>query len=338
LFSTFSNSLLTKPQPKPVCHTIGHATNIPGHDNANIRTTPSFACMGDNNNITKGLYTYNYHNAPWNGPNETSYWIDTAKPFFHMISWEYGDAMPHSKRPLSKVYWEHPELVSLLIIRHPIDRLLAKDMFVQQQFPALTDSARKGWNLTRLADRDKDYQMWWEYANSSSLFSVRNTNNFALRVLSYDGVYDDMVNIETNSSSDGRGGGGDYIDYRTYSRNHQRCCRGKDTDRRYLDRAKNLINRFTIVLDQACLNEGMEQLGILLGIKLQQQQQQQLSNNFKNVNFKKLPDYSKPTQSYRERIGYDDVYEFLLEKNKLDIELYEWAASERSLVRCKDLL
>ena len=35
----------------------------------------------------------------------------------------------------------------------------------------------------------------------------------------------------------------------------------------------------------------------------------------------------------RERIGHDDVYEYLLEKNKLEIELYEYAL-ERSLVKC----
>jgi len=38
-------------------------------------------------------------------------------------------------------------------------------------------------------------------------------------------------------------------------------------------------------------------------------------------------------QSAKERIPYPEVYEYLLEKNRLDIELYEWSKT-LALVNC----
>ena len=62
--------------------------------------------------------------------------------------------------------------------------------------------------------------------------------------------------------------------------------------------AKAMLNRFTIVLDIACLDDGMNALAELLGLE--------------------IPDehpFYHPRPSNRERIGHDDVYEYLLEKN-----------------------
>ena len=106
-----------------------------------------------------------------------------------------------------------------------------------------------------------------------------------------------------SSSSDGGGDG---------------CCNGAQTNETYLENAKALVERFSIVLDVACLSEGIRALGGLLNISLAQQNR--LSKAHEQV----------PS---RDRIGHDDVYEYLLDKNRLDIELYEWSKS-RALINC----
>jgi hypothetical protein len=60
----------------------------------------------------------------------------------------------------------------------------------------------------------------------------------------------------------------------------------------------------------------------------------------KDLGFELSPGGSKQKppnrhKSYRERIGYDDVYQFLMKRNKLDVELYQWA-KQISLVICNN--
>lgn len=123
---------------------------------------------------------------------------------------------------------------------------------------------------------------WWEYANHPWF-----TNNYALRVLAGNG-----------------------------------CCNGGKTPQEHLENAKALIERFSIVLDIKCLNEGLEALSSLVNITLAKQKR------------RRKPAHRRAPS--RERVGYDDVYEFLLEKNRLDIELYEWSKS-LTLVDCSNL-
>jgi hypothetical protein len=98
------------------------------------------------------------------------------------------------------------------------------------------------------------------------------------------------------------------------------CCQGARTNRHYLEVAQALLNRFTIVLDMACLDTGLQALADLLGLP-QQQQSSSLGP-------------PKVHESPRERIPNQRLYEYLQRKNQLDIELYAWAAATRSLVRC----
>jgi hypothetical protein len=240
--------------------------------------------MGDNDNVTKGVYIFDNKVAPWEGLSETESWIKKTRPFFHMISWEYGDISP--KRNLTLVDWENQNLLSVIIIRHPIDRILAADANIQKRYPGL-DS--KDTHHEYETNKTVRHQYWWDYANGTSVMSTRNSNNFALRILS----------------------------------NPTECCDGSHTDRKYLHQAQSLLQRFTVILDQACLNDGMEALGQMLNLTL----------SWKTTKGIRDGNISSDDKSYRDRIGFDDVYEFLLEKNKLDIELYEWA-KQRSFHSC----
>ena len=142
--------------------------------------------------------------------------------------------------------------------------------------------AGDGWvnkNFPDISRGNATEKDWWGYANNTWF-----TNNYALRVLAGDG-----------------------------------CCDGAKTDPTYLENAKALMERFSIVLDMECIAEGIEAVGSLLNITLAR----------KDLLRKKK--YIRP--SSRERIGHDNVYEFLLDKNRLDIELYEWSKN-LALVKC----
>jgi hypothetical protein len=90
------------------------------------------------------------------------------------------------------------------------------------------------------------------------------------------------------------------------------------TSRKHLQHATTLVRQFSIVLDIQCLDQGLEAVSRLLNIKLNKPEKPR-----------------KPRQhwSLRERVGYNDVYDYLLEKNHLHIELYEWS-KKPALVDC----
>jgi len=131
-------------------------------------------------------------------------------------------------------------------------------------------------------EENHDLEQWRKFANDSFY------DNYALRVLA-----------EDNTGN-----------------------QGENTERWHLETAKKLVERFTVVLDIACLDDGMAALADMLNITL-------------NVNTKK----KKRTRTHahpRERIGYDEVYEYLLRKFHLDIEMYEWSKA-KALVNCSAL-
>ena len=128
------------------------------------------------------------------------------------ISWEFGHQEYHHPELYEVNAWENPRIVSILILRHPIDRLLAFDGYASKVHGEV---------------RNRTDQQWWEEANEPV-----HSNNFALRVLS----------------------------------TSHHCCQGKDTDRKYLEMAKRLVNRMTFVLDQDCLNDNLRELGKQLNL------------------------------------------------------------------------
>jgi hypothetical protein len=236
-----------------LCRRVGKA---PG-----TRGTPPFACMGykEKDNVTIVL-----PRLPWKH-NNTANNIELLRPFFHFISWEFG-----APKPLKVTDWENPNLVSVIVMREPISRLLAGDGMVARKYPAL----KSGANGTEYEDQ------WWKYATTEGY-----TNNYALSKLSTG------------------------------------CCQRNRTDPKHLEAAKQLLSRFTFVLDIRCLDEGMEAMANILGIK-------------------QLRGGSRPKKtahiSNSDRIRIQEVYDYLLDSNKLDIQLYEWSKTI-SLVRCDDL-
>jgi len=102
---------------------------------------------------------------PWT-QEDTAKNIAIVRPHFHMVSWEFVKAP--LRVPLSDTNWEDPNLVSVIVVRDPLSRLLAADALTNRYFPGLKV--------------DGSEQLWWSYANYSA-----NTDNYAMRILAGDG-------------------------------------------------------------------------------------------------------------------------------------------------------
>ncbi|CAB9512030.1 expressed unknown protein [Seminavis robusta] len=170
--------------------------------------------------------------------------------------------------------WDHPNLVSFIVMREPISRSLAGDGKMMRKYPTIWDKAGVAKNGT-LED-------FWQFAQEP----VHN-NNYALRILS-----------------------------------DSTCCNGSNTDVSYLEEAKEFVSRFTFVIDIACLGDSLQKLADVLGIELTQ--------NTKSA------DSHHQHKTLEERIPYPKVLNYLKEKNKRDIELYEWSKT-RSILECSAL-
>lgn len=238
-----------------------------------VVTAPPFACRTDNWLSLSKLSFELDKNYPTRNPwpyKDTAYNIAKVRQYFQLLSWEYYIEPPNP--PLRVTNWENPNLVSIIVMREPIERLLAGDGWVSR-------------NHTHVYLGNATEGDWWAFANSS----YGHTDNFALRTLA-----------------------------------GSPCCNGKDTDRAFLEYAKALVSRFSFVLDQDCLNEGMDVLSNLLGVQLKLRSPRDIKNQ-------RNRDQRPPVS---ERIPFRNVYEYLLERNRLDIELYEWSKT-RSLVNCE---
>lgn len=177
---------------------------------------------------------------------------------FDLIGLEYAAArLP--RKPLADANWESENVVSVVIMRHPIDRLLGRG-----------------------AGKNKTAEQLWAYANDD-----RFTNNYALRIFC-DGDASDVA----------------------------------------LENAKTLIDRFTYVMDQECLNENLDRFMEEVGWKIKKQ----MAHNNRTYPIQRK---SRTHRSAREKLGNDTLYEFLYERNKNDIALYEWSKS-KSLVVCSN--
>ena len=80
---------------------------------------------------------------------------------YDVVSWEYQRP---PDIPLATHNWESDQVISVLIVRDPLDRLLAHD----------AGAARKYGKLKK-----RTQEQWWAYANDGAF-----TKNFALRILS----------------------------------------------------------------------------------------------------------------------------------------------------------
>jgi hypothetical protein len=100
------------------------------------------------------------------------------------------------------------------------------------------------------------------------------------------------------------------------SHSDRQCCDGVSKPK-YLNDAKDLLKRFTFVLDIACLAEGIQALADILGIEIIPEPKGSVHEH----------------QPIEQRIPYPEVLDYLRERNRFDIKLYEWSKTI-SLVDC----
>ena len=226
--------------------------------------TPPFACFSGGpsefppqlTNLTTGRY------IPWDAAATESN-IDAIRPYFHMIAWEFGISGT-GRRTLSETDWENERLLSVIVIRNPIDRLLAGDGVVLREYGDEQNRTAKEWD---------------EWSKEP-----RHNNNFALRILS----------------------------------DSKQCCNGKNTSNEFLHMGQDLMKRFTVVLDQDCFDDNLLELASVL-----------------NLTYKPTHLPVKSEIPARDRFHNDTLYEYMLEKNTMDLRLYEWSKN-LSLVQCNN--
>lgn len=311
---------------------------------------PSFACWFDDDNSVPDAEKTNYTSllkrnfyamTPWLH-DETDTFIRALRPYFHMISWEYR-GVDELQRNISETNWEHPRLLSVVITRHPISRLLAGSQNILIQYP--------GYNTGELS-----HAGWWDYATNPKR---RFTDNFFFRMI--EGTQRPKPKLPKNinaneDTAQNTSGTSDHQRRRLKKASKTRKAskeRKQSKQQEYMytednipmspvpidsnlgernyERAVSILNRFTIVLDIECLSEGIRELAKLVGQDLAYVEERIA---FVNQQRKDRGKHKTKHLSLRERIGYDDVYDYLLEKNQWDLRLYEYSKTV-SLVRCE---
>ena len=84
-----------------------------------------------------------------------------------------------------------------------------------------------------------------------------------------------------------------------------------------------MLNRFTFILDQACLSDSMVALGYALKLNITSKGFEGNSVGGKHGKHPQL----------KSRFGNDTLYDHVKKRFRRDIELYEWS-KERSIVVC----
>ena len=131
-------------------------------------SAPPFACRVDRHherlpaNLTLDP-RFDGGRNPWYA-NETDTMIDLLRPYYHMVTWEYGVKAPQPRFQVTD--WENPRLVSVIVMRDPISRLLAHDYWVRSTYFL----------------KNATHKVWWEYATTDH----GDTNNVMLHDLSAD--------------------------------------------------------------------------------------------------------------------------------------------------------
>lgn len=286
---------------------------------------PNFACWFDRDKTLKTSYsphnmTHFLATTPV-GHNEMETYLKDMRSKFHMTSWEY-DGVDEMQRNISETNWEHPDLVSVVITREPISRILAGGTYIKRWYP--------GYMTGELS-----HAGWWDYASNPKR---QQTDNFFLRIL--EGTRRPGIPVGKNR------------EYRRRLTNENSTQKSKTSvprtymytddnlptldalrgdfqiDENNYDKAVAILDRFTVVLDIACLDDGFDALARLLGLDMPSVTAKRTKANEARARKKKD---ARP--SAEERIGHDDVYKYLLEKNKFDIKLYEYSKTI-SLVDC----
>jgi hypothetical protein len=140
-------------------HITHHAGTFLCSSMRQIGPTPEFACMGGENwpsNISITSSASEWVNHP------TSMMVEQIRPSFHFVSTEH-----QHWANLHTINLEYKDLVSIIVLRHPIDRFLAGGKCGSFHKSIQGDPT----------GTPEDNVKWWEYANSDC------ADNYALRVL-----------------------------------------------------------------------------------------------------------------------------------------------------------
>jgi len=230
-----------------------------------------------------------------------------------MVSWEFGGA--NKKTIISQTDWEHPNVVSVVITRDPLTRLMASGGDTTRKYP--------GYNTQKLS-----LERWWDFAVYDG---YKGSDNFFLRIL--------------------LGKPNPHSEAQTLIRNHIEEGVNRTTEevmelyptkiwKKDFERARSLLDRFTFVLDIHCLIDGIEAMRDALSLEPPPPDQRELKHRNRDIGEgRSISETSKLKKELkklptRERIGHDDVYEYLVAKNQWDIALYEYSKTI-SLVRCE---
>eukprot|EP00588_Corethron_pennatum_P030934 CAMPEP_0194338478 /NCGR_PEP_ID=MMETSP0171-20130528/79721_1 /TAXON_ID=218684 /ORGANISM="Corethron pennatum, Strain L29A3" /LENGTH=297 /DNA_ID=CAMNT_0039102625 /DNA_START=246 /DNA_END=1135 /DNA_ORIENTATION=- len=101
---------------------------------------------------------------PWIGAEETARAAAALGAAYHFVGWEFR-GFP-GRGALGGTHWEDPGVVSVVVLRDPLSRLLAGTGYFGHRF---------GYGPERFTRAD-----WWAYARSAQ------TDNYALRILAAD--------------------------------------------------------------------------------------------------------------------------------------------------------
>jgi len=274
-----------------VCDAVGHARNA-------IKGTPSLDCWIARR-IPDGVSLDYPHHNPWRS-DETAANAETVRQYFHMITWQF-DAPPRT--PLTETQWEDAHLFSIMVMRDPMERMLAGGEYMTRYFPNVLHGNASVEELTQFSHSDR-------------------TENNVLRILANEHccpVQEDAVDSHNTNP---------FISPILTTP-------PTPIDRTHLEAAKALLRRFSVIIDMECLSETL----------------QLLAQNEWNITLgpMTMPATSEPPPSSlstktttttaatpREIIGNDAIYEYLLQKNELDVELYQWSKSV-SYLDCSQL-
>ena len=106
--------------------------------------------------------------------------------------------------------------------------------------------------------------------------------------------------------------------------NDRYCVNGTHTSEACLEGAKDLLRRFTFVLDQSCLADSLKVVGEQLNLTIKASESK---FHHRHADIR--------AGDIRARIGNDTLLEFLQDRFRRDIELYEWS-KKLAVLQCEE--
>merc|ERR1712238_393371 len=227
--------------------------------------------------------------------------IHDIRKYFHMISWEYHGVNKMKRSFQDTQLGSHLQLVSVVVTRDPMSRLLADGGSTKRKYP--------GYNKGFLS-----HNGFWKMAATDHYYG---TDNFFLRIIGY---YKQQQQQKNNRNKNRK------LKLKKNTNIENAMKREKaheiivpksveemlelypsNIEEKQYDHAVSILNHFTIVLDIECFDGGLKELAKLLNLNTTRINQviNEKANQRKKTN-SHHPSKGKSLTS-QERIGYDDV-------------------------------